>query len=144
MAKVIRSVVIDASLEDVLAITEDPNRMVEWYVGVDDVRPDETFPEVGGTAEFVYKAAGITFSLQQTATIYDRGKHSEYELKGMISGTLVETLDQEGDSTRYTLDFDYQMPGGGVGKVVDKLVVERMNSQQLEQSLQNLKALAEA
>ncbi len=143
MATVKRSIVINASLEDVTVVTEDPNRMSEWYVGLEDVRPDETFPEVGGTAEFVYKAAGLNFTVKQTATEHDPGKHSAYKLEGMITGTLEENWDQEGDSTRYTLEFDYQMPAGGVGKVVDKLLVERMNTQQLEQSLENLKALVE-
>jgi hypothetical protein len=33
------------------------------------------------------------------------------------------------------------MPGGALGKIVDKLVVERMNARNLEASLENLKAL---
>jgi uncharacterized membrane protein len=144
MTKVTRSVLIDASVDDVLAITDNPNRMTDWYVGLEDIKPDETFPDVGGKAEFVYKAAGITFSLEQIVVSREQGKCSEYELRGMITGNLVESLDSEGEATRYTLDFDYQMPGGGVGKVVDRLLVERMNTSQLEESLEKLKLLVES
>jgi hypothetical protein len=35
------------------------------------------------------------------------------------------------------------MPGGGLGKIADKLVVERMNTSNLEKSLENLKAYFE-
>ena len=35
------------------------------------------------------------------------------------------------------------LPGGGVGQLVDRLLAERMNAQNLEKSLENLKALAE-
>ena len=41
------------------------------------------------------------------------------------------------------MSFEYEMPGGGVGKLVDRLLAERMNAQNLEKSLENLKALAE-
>jgi uncharacterized membrane protein len=52
-------------------------------------------------------------------------------------------LTAEGDSTRVDLTFDYEMPGGGLGKIADKLVVERTNDKNAETSLANLKALAE-
>jgi hypothetical protein len=35
------------------------------------------------------------------------------------------------------------MPGGGLGKIADKFVVERMNISNLEKSLENLKTLVE-
>jgi len=35
------------------------------------------------------------------------------------------------------------MPGAALGKVLDKLVVERMNAKNLEKSLSNLKSLVE-
>ena len=50
----------------------------------------------------------------------------------------------EGQGTRVTMRFEYEMPGGGVGKLFDRLVVERMNAQNLERSLENLKRLLES
>ena len=41
------------------------------------------------------------------------------------------------------MKIEYQMPGGGVGKIVDRLFVEKMNVKNLEDSLKNLKALVE-
>ena len=147
MAKISRSIVINAPVEAVQKITDDPDQMPEWYEGIEEIRTDGVFPKIGGSAKMVYKAAGISFSVQQTVIEHEPGKRNRYELSGMITGTItgsyVETRDPEGVATRYTLDFDYQMPGAGVGKIVDKLVVERMNAKQLEQSLQNLKALVE-
>ncbi|MGB3712957.1 MAG: SRPBCC family protein [Candidatus Promineifilaceae bacterium] len=144
MATINRSIVINAPADTIQEITDDPDRLPEWYAGIEEVRTDGLFPKVGGKAEMVYKAAGVTFTVEQTAIEVEPGRRTKYELQGMITGTYVETMEPEGDATRYTLDFDYEMPGGGVGKVIDKLFVERMNTQQLEQSLQNLKALVEA
>jgi uncharacterized membrane protein len=64
-------------------------------------------------------------------------------MEGMISGIYEAIIKPEETGTRFTLKFDYEMPGGGVGKVVDKLVVERMNTKNLEESLENIKALVE-
>jgi uncharacterized membrane protein len=61
----------------------------------------------------------------------------------MITGTNRMAFEPEGEGTRVTLGFEYEMPGGGVGKLVDRLVIERMNAQNLEKSLENLKALVE-
>ena len=143
MAKVTRSIIINAPIESVREITDDPMRMLEWYDGIVDVKSDGIFPEVGGEAEFVYKAAGITFSLKQVVLEQEPGKRSKSEFQGMITGITQDMFEPEGEATKYTLDFDYEMPGGGVGKVVDRLVVERMNINQLEASLKNLKALVE-
>jgi hypothetical protein len=35
------------------------------------------------------------------------------------------------------------VPGGGLGKIADKLVIERMNADNLEKSLANMKAILE-
>jgi hypothetical protein len=35
------------------------------------------------------------------------------------------------------------MPGGGLGQAVNKLMVEKMNAENLEKSLENLKTLVE-
>jgi hypothetical protein len=39
--------------------------------------------------------------------------------------------------------YDYQIPGRGVGKIIDRLYVEKMMVKDLETSLKNLKALVE-
>lgn len=36
------------------------------------------------------------------------------------------------------------MPGGGLGQALNRLVVEKMNTENLEKSLSNLKALVES
>jgi uncharacterized membrane protein len=65
------------------------------------------------------------------------------KMEGMITGTNRLAFTPEGEGTRVTMSFEYEMPGGGVGKLVDRLLAERMNAQNLEKSLENLKALAE-
>jgi uncharacterized membrane protein len=143
MAKVERSIVIKGTAAEIEAITNDIDRMPEWYAGVTKATSDGVFPEAGGKVEMEYKSAGITFKLSQTSLEYEYGKGGKYKLEGMISGTYEEILEAVDEGVRYTLKFDYEMPGGGVGVLVDKLVVEKMNAKNLEDSLTNVKALVE-
>lgn len=143
MTTVKRDVFINASPDDVAAIINDPHRLPEWYAGVESVEPDDVFPEVGGQVELVYKAAGTTFTITQTALEHISGELGVIRMEGMIAGTNRWDLAPEGSGTRVTSTFDYEMPGGALGKIADKLIVERMNTKNLEDSLKNLKALVE-
>ena len=138
-----RSIVINASPETIDAITTDPSRLPEWYAGIQEAKSDGTYPQVGGTVESVYKAVGISFKIKMTSEEYVPGQSMRINMEGMISGTNRWTYQPEGDGTRITATFEYEMPGGGLGQAVNKLVVEKMNAENLEKSLENLKALVE-
>jgi uncharacterized membrane protein len=143
MAKVERSILINASPEALDAITADGTRLIEWFAGVEKAEPDATFPQAGGKLVTTYKSAGITFELTQTVLEWEAGKGAKYEMEGMITGTNEWIYTPEGGGIRVDVTFDYEMPGGALGKVADKLVVEKMNTENLEKSLENLKKLAE-
>jgi uncharacterized membrane protein len=143
MATVERSILIDASTDAIDAIALDGSRLPEWYVGIEQATPDDLYPEVGGRVSLVYKAAAVTFNLMLTVQDLVRGDHVSYQMSGMMVGTQEWTHAPEGGKTRLTAQVEYDIPGGALGKIVDKLVVERMNTRNLEESLKNLKALVE-
>jgi carbon monoxide dehydrogenase subunit G len=139
-----RSIYIDAPIEEVAPLVDDPKRWPEYFVGLEKVDPDSLFPDVGGVAQVAYKAAGMTFNIRMTSTEFERGKTSVTKMEGMMSGINSTSLESEGAGTKITMSFEYEMPGGGIGKAIDKLLVERMNAEQLEESLEKLKVLVEA
>ena len=143
MATVERSILIDASTDTIDAIALDGNRLSEWYVGVEQATPDDLYPEVGGRVSLVYKAAAVTFKLTLTVMELVRGDYVSYQMSGMMVGTQEWSHAPEGGKNRLTARVEYDMPGGVLGKIADKLVVERMNARNLEESLENLKALVE-
>jgi uncharacterized membrane protein len=138
-----KSTVINATAQAIADISLDPARTPDWYAGIKSLQPDAVYPEPGGSADIVYKSAGATFKLKATALELERGRLFVQKMEGMIAGTYRTTLEPEGNATRVTMWFDYEMPGAALGKVLDKLVVERMNAKNLETSLSNLKSLAE-
>ncbi len=143
MTTVERSIVINATPETINAISTDPNRLPDWYAGVQEVKPDGQYPQVGGAIDTVYKAMGINFKMKMTSEEYVPGQSMRISMDGMITGSNRWVYQPEGDSTRVTVTFEYEMPGGGVGQSINKLVVERKNTENLEKSLENLKAVVE-
>lgn len=143
MARIEKSIEINAPWEKVDAIANDGNITPEWYEGVEATTVDDIYPAVGGVSEQVYKASGMTFNIKMVSTSYEKGSHLHLSMEGMITGKQEWTITPQGDSTTLSVVFDYEVPGGGLGKIADKLIVERQNTANLEKSLQNLKNLVE-
>jgi uncharacterized membrane protein len=143
MTMIERSILIKATPEEIETIHNDIDRLPEWYAGIEKAISDGIYPNAGGKVRLIYKAAGITFEMTNTCLDYEYARVGRYKMEGMITGNYEEILEPVEGGTRFTMKFDYQMPGGGVGKIVDRLFVEKMNAKNLEDSLKNLKAMVE-
>lgn len=144
MARIERSIVIERTWQEVDAVALDGARTPEWYAGVESASADSVYPQVGGSVKMVYKAAMTTFTLTQTTREYAPGSFILFDIEGgVIRGTSRWSHAPVGDGTRLTCVLDYETLGGGLGAIADKLLLERMNTEQLEKSLSNLKALVE-
>jgi uncharacterized membrane protein len=143
MTVVEREIIIGAPADEIAAYAEDNSRVSEWYAGISESNPSSDWPEVGATSSQVYNAAGAKFSMTLRVTDYQHAKLLAFDMDGMIKGNSRWEFIPVEDGTRVRVIFDYTMPGGGLGKIADKLVVERMNTSNLEKSLENLKAYFE-
>lgn len=145
MTVVERDIFIEASPDEIMEYSlYRPETLADWYVGVESVQADDVYPEPGGTLTLVYKAAGVTMETKTTVLEFIPGEKFEQEMQGIASGIQTWTYTPQDDGTVVAARFDYQMQGGGIGKIADKLFVERTNIKQLEESLQNLKQAVEA
>ena len=143
MAKVERSILINASGDQIDVITRDGKRLAEWYAGVEKAEPDDVYPNPGGKIVMTYKSGGAKFDITQTVLEWIEGQSAKYKMEGMITGTNQWVFTPEGGGILVKVTFDYEMPGGVLGKLADKMIVERMNIENLEKSLENLKKLVE-
>lgn len=145
MTTIKKSILINAPVEQVEALLNDPQRLPEWYPGVTAVDPSPGYPvEVGSTCQITYRASGMTMESKfSTIESLPQSKRT-FQMEGMITGTNRWDLTQEGAVTKVTVTIDYEMAGGGLGKIADKLVVERMNDKNAAASLENLKSMVES
>ena len=143
MAIVQRSVQINASPQETMALLSDASRWPEWYPGMTELDVVAPFPEEGGKVTFKVKSAGMSMPNTETVLDYQPGKLQLLEMEGMVSGRARWEVTPEGDGTRLTTTFDYTLSGGVFGRIADALIVKRMNGKSLEEGLQNFKALVE-
>jgi hypothetical protein len=140
MTRVEHAVVVKGTPDRIDEFALRPDTWPDWYVGVQDAVPDSTYPNVGGKIAVKYMSAGARFDIGFTVIEFVKGQVIAYKLEGMINGTSRFTNTSQGDGTiLITGTFEYELPGGGLGAIVDKLLVEKMNSDNLNSSLTNLK-----
>ena len=143
MAIVQHNVQIGASPQETMALLSDASRWPEWYPGMTEINITAPFPEQGGKVVFKVKSAGMSMSLAETVLDYQPGRLQLLQMEGMLSGRARWELAPQGEGTRLTATFDYALPGGVFGRLADALIVKRMNDNNLEEALNNFKALVE-
>jgi carbon monoxide dehydrogenase subunit G len=143
MAIVQRSIQIEASPQETMALLSDARRWPQWYPGMTKIDVTAPFPEAGGKVVFKVKSAGLSMPITETVLEYQPGKLQVLQMDGILSGRARWELTPEGAGTRLKTTFDYALPGGVFGKIADALIVSRLNSKSLEEGLQNFKALVE-
>ena len=143
MAIVQRTVQIKASPQETMALLSDASRWPDWYPGMTELSITAPFPEKGGKVAFKAKSAGLSMLVTETVIDYQPGKLQLFQMEGALSGRARWELTPEGDGTRLTTTFDYELPGGVFGKIADALIVKRMNRKSLGEGLNNFKALVE-
>ena len=129
-------------------IVRDPRRATEYWVGMSG--PQRAFGDGGpGTkAEFTHEMLGthrrLTMRTVEERHNPDGSTDWRWEYTGGVSGSLTCHHEPREGGVEATTDFDYTLRGGVFGKLFDRAVVEKRVRRDFEESLENLKLLAEA
>ncbi|MGO8949582.1 MAG: SRPBCC family protein [Ktedonobacterales bacterium] len=143
MTLIQKSVTINAPVDKVLSILEDPERQSELNPNLKllSYRPS---PLGFYDTQWEYKMAGMKFSGESTVIAYEQGKRIVYESKGGIDSHWEWTINAQGNITQVALALTYTMPGSLLGAALNKLVIEGQNEKDIEGELANLKRLSES
>lgn len=147
MGHIRESIHVDAPIDQVWELGANCERYPEWQTGVVEVR-DCTGPidHVGAKYTIVYKSMGRR--LEATFQVTRAEKPRLVESKGTVPGgghaTSLQSAEPAGGGTDLTFTMDYELPGGFVGGLADKLFMERALERDIRHSNENFKALCEA
>jgi len=143
MAKVERSITINAPVEKVFAYIEDPTLNPEWLPSVMEVK-DVTVTEegVGSHFRWVYKLAGLLFEGESTTTEYIPNRRIVTQSKGGIVSTWTWTFERHDGGTKANLVVEYTIPVPVLGKLAEALVL-RLNEREADLAMANIKAMME-
>jgi coenzyme Q-binding protein COQ10 len=143
MAKIERSIYIEAPPEAIQALIVDTSRWREWSEEVEGIQPDDIWPHAGGEVSMAVKAPGISGDLKYISREYTPGRSMTLEIEGLIRGVVSYICTPEGNGTHLTVDMQYELPGGILGKALNKLVMERQSTNDLDKRLEKMKAVLE-
>ncbi|MCL4368169.1 MAG: SRPBCC family protein [Actinobacteria bacterium] len=148
MAHLHHSLHIDAPVEKIDEIVGDPRQWSHFWVGMTDPMKVDGGGGPGTSAEYDIVSFGIR-QHEITHTIEERhdpdgSTHWRWEFEGTTHGWLTcDHLPADG-GTDITTEFEYNIPGSVFGRVVDLLVLERIQRRDFQNSLENIKVLAES
>jgi uncharacterized membrane protein len=142
MATITRSIDINAPVEKVFTYLIDPTSGPEWMVSMMEVS-NVSGSGVGQRYNWKYKMIGIPFEGESTVTEQVPNERGVVENKGGIPSTFSWTFTPVEGGTRLDLEVDYTIPVPVLGKMAEKLVLNR-NEREADLWMQNLKQKLEA
>ena len=146
MARIEKSILIHASVEDVYAVARDPNRWPDWFVGMSEIDKLTGAGGVGTVAEFGYTMAGMRFPVTVEVLedhIGPDGARWKSKIAGPLAGEQTWTYTPKGGDTEVSVDLEYTVPGKALGQIANRLIIERQQNRSADQTIENLKALCE-
>jgi hypothetical protein len=156
MSHLKRTTRIHAPLEQVYATAHDPTHWSDWYVGISN----EKGLEVTESDQARFLMVGTPFPLTQRV-LEDRlqGTEAHWRVKPdgnsqtidicdsckmlMISGEQDWSYSSKKDETEVSVVLDFAVPSELVERAEDRNLIERMEAECLERSLENLRVLCE-
>jgi uncharacterized membrane protein len=138
---------VEAPPDKAFALTIDPSRDPEWNSSVVEVK-DITgkLDKVGASYVAILKLGGRRLETRWEVTKVEKPRLIEQTASSTAGGqaTSTTTFEPADGGTDITVDVDYELPGGFVGGVADKLFVERAIERDVKHSIENFKAICEA
>jgi uncharacterized protein YndB with AHSA1/START domain len=143
VAKVERSILINAPVEKVFAYINDPANLPEIWPSMIEAKEIERLPNGGNRFRWVYKMAGMRFEGSSEDTECVANERVVSETKGGIESTIAWLFQPEAGGTRATNVTDYTVPIPLLGKLAESFIV-RQNENEIKVLMANLKDRMEA
>lgn len=141
------SIIINAPVDKVYALARNPRKWATWWVGLSEPRKLKGDGAPGTEVEHDYLVAGIPIHIKSKVLADQMAPDGSAHWHGVIDGKMhgEQKWDYESthDGTLVSADIDYTVPGNILGKVADRLLIEKMEERAIHQTLENLKYMIE-
>ena len=142
MAKITKSVTINAPVEKVYAFMSEPTNLPEIWPSMVEVKDVQPSPAGGYNFSWVYKMAGVRFDgASETTEAIPNQRVVTKSTKG-IESTFVWMYEPEDGGTKLTVETEYTVPIPLLGKLAEAFIVKQ-NQHEADVMLANLKARME-
>jgi uncharacterized protein YndB with AHSA1/START domain len=146
MGTVTQTIVIARPPEAVYDLAWRPERATEWITGMvatSNVRPGDPETGLGCQFDWTYRMLGLTFHGQNRIAEAERPHRLREESRGGLVSTWTWRFDPADGGTLVHITIRYTPPLGWLGRLLDPLLLTRVNQRSMDQTLANLKHLVE-
>jgi len=143
MAKLERSITINAPVEKVFGYWTEPTNLLEIWPSMVEVKDVERLPSGGNKFRWVYKMAGMRFEGTSEDTEWVPNQRTVSKGKGGIESTITVMFQPEAGATKVAFEAEYTVPVPLLGKLAEAFIV-KVNEGEAELLLANLKTRLEA
>ena len=144
MARLEKSIVINAPVEKVFAYVREPASEPEWMPGMVEVGDVvQTKEGVGSHYRFTYSLAGLLFRGESRTIEYVPNRRIVTQSKGGIESLWTWTFEPHGGGTKLSVVVEYTVPIPVLGKLAEA-VVHRQNEREADLAMTNIKTRLEA
>ena len=145
MTKLSRAVVVNAPAENVFRVLEDLDALPLLYncvCNVSDVR--RTSVHVGDAFRGTFSVVGLQFDVAFTRTEIAPPVKLVDRFEGAMNGVMAFGLEPRGAATRVSLDVDYEISRGLLGRIVNRILFVQVAEKNAERVLENLALVVES
>jgi uncharacterized membrane protein len=141
MAKVKRSIIVNAPVEKVYNYLNDQKSQADWIPSVVEVW-DVSEPKVGESYKWKYRMAGILLEGETTVTELVPNKRIGTQTKGAVASNWLFILEAKDGGVEVELNIEYTIPIPVLGKVAERIVLKR-NEREADLAMDNIKTILE-
>jgi len=142
MAKIRKSIIINAPIDKVFDYVSDSRNLPEIWPSLQEIRNFKRLRDGKITDSWTYKMAGIRLK-GTTTTQYVENVEVISRTKGGVKSIQIWTFKPVDGGTKVTVDVEYTIPIPILGKLAEKIVV-MMNEHEGDVVMANLKSRMEA
>jgi uncharacterized membrane protein len=138
---------VDAPPDKAFALAIDAKRIPEWNASVIETRDiTGSLDRVGASYVSVLKLGGRRLEGRWEVSKVEKPRLLDFAgtAPGGGRATAINRFEPSGAGTDVTIEVDYELPGGFVGGMADKLFIERAIERDVKHSVENFKAICEA
>lgn len=143
MAKITKTITINAPVEKVFSFMTNPVNLPEVWPSMVEVKDVKPAPVGGYNFSWVYKMAGIKFEGATETTEYILNQREADKSTKGINSTFVWHYEAHDGGTKLTMEAEYVVPVPLLGKLAESFIIKQ-NEHEADALLANLKARMEA
>lgn len=142
-----KSIFINAPLEEVYKYTINPENWSQFYNGLSEAERIKGDGEVGTIVKTKYSMLGIHFPVKIEVTACEmtpEGAKWSGDMTGNFPSEQTSIYVPKDNGTELTFEIDSSgTPENLFGKIIDKLVTDKMEENSAMHTLENIKAICE-